>query len=373
MTESTNILEKKLKSLSKKVEEILHPEDSYPITQLPEDICIETINPDYICPICLGILQHVVVDCCGHAFCKTCLITSMKHGNKCPSTNLKWVFKTVAPMPILQNLLNSLKIRCIFKEKSCAWTGSMEQLKNHITKDCVSVRVQCKNSGCKVFEERGRMNDHEKGCQFQKLSCKSCDVRLRRKDYQYHEQYICPEKTVSCPENCGQHMARKNYTKHLEEECPNSKITCQFSSMGCKSEVSRKSYQDHLKDDNIRHQTLMLSIVTELQGKVKKLETENEKLKARGNETPTFEQQVPSSPEIMGANQIGSPIFDNNNHMGSPSYISSAESLLRTPEYSGFSPLSENTVVFSPENLHSMDDEEEESDDSAEYLEQYFE
>jgi len=274
MPENNNILSK---------EYTIHPEDAYPVSHLSEDICVEKMNPDLVCPICLGILQNVVVDCCGHAYCNNCLATSMKHSYKCPKTNLYWEFKSMAPMPILQNLLNSLKIKCIHSERGCKWTGNLEQLKAHVNNECNSIRIQCRNKGCEVFESRETMSEHEKQCQFYELTCKSCNTKLMRKDYQGHENYKCPEHSVSCSEGCGQQMKRKDCHEHVHNDCPNFKVICQFSSIGCKTAVPRKSYDEHLKNDVSLHLRLTLTLLSELNGRVKKLEVENEKLRQKNS------------------------------------------------------------------------------------------
>jgi len=210
---------------------------------------------------------------------------------------------------ILQNLLNSLKIQCIHSPRGCKWTGNLEQLKAHINNECNSIRIQCKNKGCKVFESRETMPEHEKQCQFYRLTCKSCTAKLRRKDYQYHELHICLENSINCPEDCGQQMKRKDYHKHLHNDCPNFKVICEFSSIGCKTEVPRKSYHEHLKNDVIRHQRLTLTLVSELKEKVKKLEVENEKLRRKISNTGNA-LNSPSFTEFSGLSCTLSPPED---------------------------------------------------------------
>jgi len=247
---------------------ILHPDDTFPISTLPDWICSAEVPNDLLCQICQGIAQNVVIDCCEHVYCYGCLQMSMTYSNKCPATNLPWSESTITPVRPLQNIINQLDVCCFRKE--CSWKGKMEKLKNHINNDCLCVRVLCKNNGCGAFEVALHMKNHEKVCLFANIYCKHCSIQLLRMNYPPHEEQ-CKEKVIDCVKDCGKQVKRKDMDNHFNKECQNAHISCEFFPMGCQQQIIRSAYNNHLKQC---HNLYFLSgALSGLQNDVKKLST----------------------------------------------------------------------------------------------------
>ena len=50
---------------------------------------IESIQSNYICPICISPINHCCVTKCGHCFCQQCLKESLDFNSKCPYCNFQ--------------------------------------------------------------------------------------------------------------------------------------------------------------------------------------------------------------------------------------------------------------------------------------------
>lgn len=60
---------------------------------------------DFECPICIHTLEKPIVLCCGHTFCRECLITHKKFSNKCPvcRTIISWGYPCYVLKSIIEN------------------------------------------------------------------------------------------------------------------------------------------------------------------------------------------------------------------------------------------------------------------------------
>ena len=65
---------------------------------------------DYICSLCNGIIKQPRQDCCGHIFCKSCIILYVSNfKNTCPVTKEKLVREDFIEIKFVENILNKIQ------------------------------------------------------------------------------------------------------------------------------------------------------------------------------------------------------------------------------------------------------------------------
>jgi hypothetical protein len=107
---------------------------------------VDPPDPELICGICKGVLVDPVMAPCEHTFCDKCAATAPKACAICGekiSTD-----KEYRPAPrIVRNMLNNLRVRCLFACHGCGWVSRTEELAPHIAK-CDFRPVMCPFEGC---------------------------------------------------------------------------------------------------------------------------------------------------------------------------------------------------------------------------------
>jgi TNF receptor-associated factor 6 len=258
---------------------ILHPDDEYP-EFVSENIARKKVKEDYICPICQGMINNIVVDTCGHAYCKACIEKWTSVHDTCPRTNLALSQKLFTKVSILQNMIDEVNVCCFFKDRGCTWEGDFGKLKEHLNFGCYLVRIHCQNEGCEEYFNAVDWESHKKDCLYHKVQCRHCATVLLRKDAQPHQE-ICEDKLIDCPYKCGKQYKRKDIDSHATADCPSYVICCEFQALGCEKKFPRSTYKIHMTNYSIAHQKLSLNAICLLNNNVKQLQEENEKLRQK--------------------------------------------------------------------------------------------
>ncbi len=130
-----------------------------------------------LCPVCQSVFDTpMVLDPCGHSFCKECVATLLNSGHEnCPICRTKMIEGEnvgVPPNRALKELISNMKIRCMncpsettdidYKnnENCCSWTGKLAEFQNHSEMDCPMHVVSCPIEGCSFEGPRWSMNQH---------------------------------------------------------------------------------------------------------------------------------------------------------------------------------------------------------------------
>jgi hypothetical protein len=73
-----------------------------------------------------------------------------------------------------------------------------------------------------------------KECPFAIQLCPNpgCGVRFSKKAWLEHEAK-CPEKALTCPNQCGSSISRRKMMDHIREECLLRVIPCPYTKIGC--------------------------------------------------------------------------------------------------------------------------------------------
>lgn len=177
--------------------------------------------------------------------------------------------------------INALKVRCSSHKKGCDWVGELGALKGHlVAKDgCGYQYVKCPNN-CKMAcadEERRSygvatvtvmrkdLQHHLKAeCKERPYHCEYCDARGTYGMITTIHYCMCFEFPVQCPNKCSTKKIKRRKVEKHRKACPLEKIHCPFAEEGCEARVLlRKDEAEHMKDNVVNHQLLMLKSMRE--------------------------------------------------------------------------------------------------------------
>ncbi|KAH7665280.1 putative E3 ubiquitin ligase protein [Dioscorea alata] len=113
---------------------------------------------DFECTLCLKLLYEPVTTPCGHSFCRTCLLQSMDHGNKCPMCRTV-LFISARTYPISVTLNNIIQKN--FPEEYAERKSEQESL-TYLGVDLMPLFVMdvvlpCQKLSLNIFEPRYRL------------------------------------------------------------------------------------------------------------------------------------------------------------------------------------------------------------------------
>ena len=118
----------------------------------------ENNSYDFICPICLNILNNPI-NCLpnnnSHSFCKKCIDEYLKINNKCPIC--KNIFEYLTNDNVSKEL-NKLKLKCLFYKEGCPKQINYSEYFNHINscefkKITYECQVEKYNYSSKTFQQ----------------------------------------------------------------------------------------------------------------------------------------------------------------------------------------------------------------------------
>ena len=269
-------------------------------SKIPKDQ-LKFVDPptdEFICPICLGILQEpYLTACCGNHFCEACIEKVKKGANKCPLCQEKPLNGIINKN--LRRKLNELKLYCIHTEAGCKWIGDLAKLEQHlaigeIKGECQFIMVKCPVSElCNVMLARKSITDHANNvCQYRQFRCEHCCYQSTYLMITTEHYGQCLNYPMSCPNSCSnQTHPRGQLDTHLAS-CPEQEVDCTFSEMGCKEKMKRWVLQQHLAANMLQHQVIMFQAYCSVQQDKKKLEEQVACLKKDLDNLQTFTNKI---------------------------------------------------------------------------------
>ena len=148
-----------------------------------------TIDDDFICCICLGVLKDPMqCEHNEHYFCSGCIKKHLeKTSHSCPVCQDKLTVETLRKAP-------------------------------RIVADCVSrYKINCDHAarGCDAVLELGALQAHVHDCDFMPVPCSNdgCDEVVSKRDAKQHELDLCRFKTTTC-DDCGEKMPHHKHGGH---------------------------------------------------------------------------------------------------------------------------------------------------------------
>ena len=226
--------------------------------------------PDFICQICLYfVIDPVECLTCNSIFCKKCLYEYTLYSKHCPNRceiNYRPVNR------ILKNLINSVKVPCIYYHKGCREILTYETYYSHL-KICDYTPYYCNQ--CYLVDIKENVENHCKICQKLKIFkdfsnnnksrfvCKYCNTEIisfEEKQYWYDEykinkyvrkflihEYLCNEQIIFC-NFCEKNFRLYDFMKHTENnECLINQLNNKISYLSHKIDY----YESNIKNKKI--------------------------------------------------------------------------------------------------------------------------
>ena len=227
------------------------------VKKLPESLHLK-------CPVCFDILlpEPHLLSCCGHHLCGKCVEALGKY-DPCPLCKAGHNAQFKVPDKGLAGVLNSLKIYCPNKDKSCDWIGRLGDIYHHLAVSCLYVLVSCKYK-CGISVTRSDLETHESlRCPLKPDTCIFCEAFAGTYVQVLQHKRQCPKEKIDCLNQCGSRFPRENKSKHIEN-CPLVPVNCTFSYAGCSWVDARELHEIHLEQEWKRHISLISSYMMEL-------------------------------------------------------------------------------------------------------------
>ena len=135
-----------------------------------------SVDRNFICSICFNVLKDPVL--CPrnhHCFCRGCITKHLENYRRCPTCADELTVQTlVEPQRMVKQLLNELKIHCVYIDKGCQEIVQLQHLDQHEA-TCGFTPAVCTNQGCgATVNQRDLIHHESEVCEFRKLKCHSC-------------------------------------------------------------------------------------------------------------------------------------------------------------------------------------------------------
>eukprot|EP01006_Ploeotia_vitrea_P051941 TRINITY_DN67620_c1_g11_i1.p1 TRINITY_DN67620_c1_g11~~TRINITY_DN67620_c1_g11_i1.p1 ORF type:complete len:574 (-),score=54.36 TRINITY_DN67620_c1_g11_i1:200-1921(-) len=96
----------------------------------------EELISEFLCKICMQLVDYPVYTRCTHVFCKNCLQQWVEQKSTCPTCNATLNYRDVgelkAACPLAWRILNKVQCKCPL-ENGCEWKGDYSELEAHMT------------------------------------------------------------------------------------------------------------------------------------------------------------------------------------------------------------------------------------------------
>ena len=227
-----------------------------------------------ICKICHNPCRDVhLTGCCGAHFCLTCL-QHLKKGtavNKaCPMCRIE-KFK-IFPNKQLDREIKALKVYCVNRRSGCTWSGEINNMKKHISADCLFVDIFCP-SKCGLKLKRQCVQLHlSKECP---CHCQYCGTTGYKEEISRRHKKHCTHYPIPCPNGCDLGVVPNVGMDAHRKICPLELVCCEYFNVGCDVRVTRRELGDHYKQNVTEHLNLttnkMNSVIEEMGRAEKKL------------------------------------------------------------------------------------------------------
>ena len=223
--------------------------------------------------------------CCGHTMCYNCAVTWGERNYSCPQCR-EFPFQVVVDTRTKRHI-SSLTVYCTHYRSGCEWKGSVNTVRDHLSRDCLYEEVECENDGCTERLQRRYLTEHmDRECSMRIVECPCCGVD----DLPYHvlvnaHYKECPNWPMRCPNDCnsesGKDLTRSTLQNHLRNNCPEQVVSCLFAEAGCTVRVKRKNMVDHIQQFVGEHMTAMMSNYMRLKKEHTELHADHRDLKEK--------------------------------------------------------------------------------------------
>eukprot|EP01018_Ginkgo_biloba_P031940 Gb_37760 [translate_table: standard] len=115
-------------------------------------------SDDFDCTLCLKLLYDPVTTPCGHTFCRTCLLQSMDHGNKCPMCRTVLLLSPrTYPLSVTVNNIRQKNFPEEYAERKAEHDTLTHLGSNLLPLFVMDVILPCQKLSLNIFEPRYRL------------------------------------------------------------------------------------------------------------------------------------------------------------------------------------------------------------------------
>uniref|UniRef100_A0A8C4L6S9 TNF receptor-associated factor n=1 Tax=Equus asinus asinus TaxID=83772 RepID=A0A8C4L6S9_EQUAS len=233
---------------------------------------VEQLEERYKCAFCHSVLHNPHQTGCGHRFCQHCILSLRE--------------------------LNAVPLCPVDKEVIKSQEDHLQQ--------CLFQAVQCSNEHCQESVLRKNLKEHLSAyCQFREEKCLYCKKDVVVINLQNHEENMCPEYPVSCPNKCLQIIPRTEVDEHLAV-CPEAEQDCPFKQYGCPVKDKRGNLQEHEHSALRDHMLLVLEKNLQLEKQIsdlhRSLERKESKIQQLTETVNKFEKEFKQFAQLFGKN-----------------------------------------------------------------------
>ncbi|XP_059531198.1 TNF receptor-associated factor 5 isoform X3 [Myotis daubentonii] len=219
---------------------------------------VEQLEERYKCACCHSVLHNPHQTGCGHRFCQHCILALRE-------------LDAVPLCPVDKEVIKShevFKDNCCKREvlnlyvycknaPGCNAKIILGRYQDHL-QQCLFQAVQCSNESCRQPVLRKDLKEHlSADCQFREEKCLYCKKEVVVINLQNHEENVCPEYPVPCPNKCVQMVPRNEVDKHLAV-CPEAEQDCPFKHYGCPVKGKPSNLKQHEHSALRDHMLLIL-------------------------------------------------------------------------------------------------------------------
>ena len=195
-----------------------------------EERFASTVSQNFICSMCFNVLRDPVL--CPrnhHCFCRGCITKHLENSQRCPTCADELTVETLAePQRMVKDILNELKIHCVYKSRGCQEILQLQHIDQHEA-TCGFTPAVCTNQGCgATLNQRDLIHHESEVCEFRKLKCHSCGETTKT--------LADMEKRIG---NIESNMAKKEHIVTMETDIKNiqakiANVEKNVASMGTK-------------------------------------------------------------------------------------------------------------------------------------------
>ena len=168
-----------------------------------------------------------------------------------------------------------MSVKCENVETGCEWKGTVGTLADHLKTcgfTMLPCSKECKDEDGKVncFMRKDLDQHLAEDCPNRDYECQYCEEKGTYATIQVHDK-TCEKKILPCTnDDCSKGMERQQLYHHVQFECEFTVVKCKYSNIGCNVELKRKDVEAHEQDDTL-HLHMAIDQVTLLNDKCKVL------------------------------------------------------------------------------------------------------
>ncbi|XP_004862050.1 TNF receptor-associated factor 5 isoform X2 [Heterocephalus glaber] len=267
---------------------------------------VEQLEERYKCAFCHSVLHNPHQTGCGHRFCQHCIL-SLRELNAVPICPVdKEVIKSqeVFKDNCCKREVLNLYVYCK-NAPGCNAKMILGRYQDHL-QQCLFQAIPCSNQNCQEAVLRRDLQEHlSTSCQFREEKCLYCKKDVVVVSLQNHEENLCPEYPVSCPNKCSQIIPRTEVDEHLAV-CPEAEQDCPFKPYGCAVQGKRGNLQEHGQSALREHMLLVLEknfcLEEQISDLYKSLEQKESKIQQLAETVRKFEKEFKQFAQLFGKN-----------------------------------------------------------------------